>query len=863
MMSSSTFLETLRQYNLLEHEQLDRLTAELNLSAFSDARSLADELCRRGLLTSFQADEVLQGRAAELVLGPYVLRDKLGEGGMGAVYRALHTKLKAVRAIKIIHPDAVTSKRAVERFYRESQAVARLKHPNIILAHDANEDAGRHYFVMEYAPGRDLSRLLRERGRLPVAEACEYIRQAALGLQHAHEQGMVHRDIKPSNLLLATDEKRIKILDLGLARLREAASGDFDAAAPITPNGMLMGTPDYMAPEQAEDSSGVDIRADIYSLGCSLYQLLTGSVPYPGGSLADKLRRHYSEEPPRLAALRPDAPAALGAVVAKMLAKLPAQRYQTPAEVAEALRPFCSLVADDPSTPLTRSPDVSADSHTPLIVPQTLELPATPLTGTEPIVSGNDVPTRQIPADHTAVLPSSPRKRRLLVPAALLLLAAGGAAAVIFWPKGKQPPSERAEDNTPPQPPPRVVEKDPTKKPPPPKKDGKPPEPIGPTLPPPSVKATVKEAAPGEGSKPVGKAGGAVALTAKGRSWLRVETICSLPAGVRKVAFSGDGRRADVLGRPGIELYDTNSPSKPTAVPVSGRLGNRIDSDPGITDVALSADGSRLVFNVLCRSSAPLRRGGAALFTIYDALAEWDGTRLRLFFNDAATNNGGRKLVPSTRCLTLSPDGKLLLSGTGTQLRVWDLSRAKEENESAVAVLNLLGPAACLACSQDSKHAAVGLNNTSLRLFHLQGEDSSLLGELKGHGGGVRCVTFTPDAHILSGDSEGALLVWRVPAQVKEGESIAPLQRLDKWHDKAVACVASAAQGPYFATGGMDGLVCLGKIGDKQPLWRETSGGAVVKAVAFSADGQYVLFATEKGLGRLPVRPLSEGTAKK
>jgi WD40 repeat protein len=336
--------------------------------------------------------------------------------------------------------------------------------------------------------------------------------------------------------------------------------------------------------------------------------------------------------------------------------------------------------------------------------------------------------------------------------------------------------------------------------------------------------------------------------------------VSSLPAGVRRVAFSGDGRRAAVLGRSAIELDDTSGKAKPSAVPLSRLLGNRIDYDPIISDVVLSADGSRLVFTVLCRSSTALRKG-AAISTIYDAVGEWDGTRLRLFFNDAAAVRGG-KLMSSTRCLALSPDGKSLLSGTGAQLRLWDLSRAKEENENAIAVLPLQGAAECLACSHDGKYAAVGLRD-AFRLFRLQGEDSSFLGELKGHSGGVRCLAFTPDAHLLSGDAEGTLLVWRVPAQVKEGEPIAPLQRLEKWHDKAVSCAAAAAQGPYFASGGVDGFVCLGKLGDKQPVWREASGGAVVKAVAFSADGQHVLFATEKGIGRLPVRPLSEATVKK
>jgi len=850
LISGQAFLDALQTHNLLEEEQVGRLAAELH-TLFSDARPLADELCSRGLLTVFQADHILRGHAAELVLGPYVLQDKLGEGGMGTVYKALHRKLKAIRAVKIIRPDALTSRLAIERFYRESQAVASLKHPNIIIAHDINEDRERHYFVMEYAPGCDLSRLLRERGRLPLGEACDYVRQAALGLQHAHERGLVHRDIKPSNLLLATDERLVKILDLGLARLRETT---LDSADPITPNGMLMGTPDYMAPEQAEDSSGVDTRADIYSLGCTLYQLLTGSVPFPGGSLADKLRRHYCEEPPPLTQLRGDAPAALAAIVARMMAKTPQQRYQVPAEVAEALRPFCTLAGDDPSAPLTRAPDGSAHSSTPLF-PQTLDLPAAAATGTERIYGNDDVATRQVTPDRTSVLAPPRRGGRWLL-AGLLLLAAGGGAAVLLWPKTQQsPPQQSAEVEK--KQPPHVSEADPTKKPPvivPPP----PPEKKPPALPEP--RGSAKGSPPGEGAKGIARAGNVGDHVAKGRGWRRAETLRVMPAAVRRVAFSGDGSHAAVLVRSAVELYDLRGTAKPESLSPFHLLGSRVDYSPVVAEVALSHDGSRVYFGVLCRSSKLLRRG-ATLGTVYDALAEWDGRRLRLFFGDEAANDR-KKLVSLTRCLVCSADGKTLLAGTSVQLKLWDLSRASGENASAAATLGLQGLGECLACSPSGKRAVAGLRDGSLRLYRLQGEESDLLGEMKGDAAGVRCVAFASDAHLVSGDAEGTVLVWRVPEQIKEGEPAAPRQRLEKWHDKAVLCVASSARGDYFASGGIDGFVCLGKVGDSKPVWREPTGGSAVRALVFSADGRHVLFATDKGIGRLPVQPLSEATVK-
>src|SRR5215813_4523267 len=224
--SGPVLLEALREYRLLEEEQLNRLALEVRAHAL-DAEPLATELRRRGLLTAFQAEQLLAGRAADLVLGTkYVLLDKLGEGGMGAVYKARHRITRGVRAVKLIRSEYLTSKEAVQRFFLEAQAAEKLNHPNIVRAYDAGEDRGRYYFVMEYVEGEDLSKIVRQRGPLPIAEACEYVRQAALGLQHAHERGLVHRDIKPSNLLLAADGTTVKVLDLGLARVLDVATGE-------------------------------------------------------------------------------------------------------------------------------------------------------------------------------------------------------------------------------------------------------------------------------------------------------------------------------------------------------------------------------------------------------------------------------------------------------------------------------------------------------------------------------------------------------------------------------------------------------------------------------------------------------------
>lgn len=338
------FLAELEQYGLLTPEQLDEARGRSDRGL--DSRQLAAELIRRDWLTPFQANQLLQGHGSSLLLGPYVLLERLGRGGIGQVYKARHALMDRLVALKVLRADVLEQPGALDRFRREIQAAARLTHPNVVLAHDANQVGDRLFLVMEYIAGIDLARLLAQHGRLPAAEAAHYIRQAALGLQHAHEHGLVHRDIKPSNLIRANAGGVIKILDLGLARLR----AETDGAAPLTHEGAVMGTPDYMAPEQAEDSRSADIRADVYSLGSTLYHLLSGRPPFPGGSLAQKIRKLQREDPTPLEQLCPDLPPGLADVVRKMMAKRPEDRYPSPAAVADALAPFAAI-ADGAGAP--------------------------------------------------------------------------------------------------------------------------------------------------------------------------------------------------------------------------------------------------------------------------------------------------------------------------------------------------------------------------------------------------------------------------------------------------------------------------------------------------------------------------------
>jgi WD40 repeat protein/serine/threonine protein kinase len=277
-------------------------------------------------------------------LGDYQLLEKLGEGGMGAVYKARHVHLDRIVALKVLPAGRADDQRTVARFHREMKAVGRVDHPNIVRAMDARVIDGKPVLAMEYVEGLDLSEVSRRCGRLRIADACEIIRQAACGLQSAHEQGLVHRDIKPSNLMLTRDGT-IKILDLGLALLQASSP----SAEEMTGSGQPMGTAEYMSPEQVSDAHGVDIRADIYSLGCTLYRLLAAESPFSGPQYKtafDKMLAHLQTPVPSVRALRPDVPAELAAVLDRMLAKDPAERFATPAEVAEAIAPFgpgCNL----------------------------------------------------------------------------------------------------------------------------------------------------------------------------------------------------------------------------------------------------------------------------------------------------------------------------------------------------------------------------------------------------------------------------------------------------------------------------------------------------------------------------------------
>jgi len=352
--SVDAFLAALAKSKLFTAEQMEQLRRHLPSDNNLSPRKLAKVLVKRGLLTPWQSEELMTGRA-QFVLGKFKLLEQVGKGGRGEVYKAEQLGLGRIVALKVLPPKLMEKREAVQRFEREAKVAAALNHPNIITCYDA-ECAGDSYFlVMEYLEGDDLNKWLSEHtGPLPINWCCECIRQASLGLQHAHEKHMVHRDIKPSNIMVAGTNMAIrpvvKILDMGFARM----TTEEETNIRLTGNFQTFGTPEYMSPEQAESTRNADIRSDIYSLGVTLYKLLTGELPFAGGSPLQMLVARASRDAPRVKGIRSDIPEGVDEIVAKMLARKPDERFQTPMEVSQALAPYSMGDSDTPEpTPAT------------------------------------------------------------------------------------------------------------------------------------------------------------------------------------------------------------------------------------------------------------------------------------------------------------------------------------------------------------------------------------------------------------------------------------------------------------------------------------------------------------------------------
>ncbi|EMI45211.1 serine/threonine protein kinase [Rhodopirellula sp. SWK7] len=341
--TSERFVSMVAKSNLIDENTQERFLKKVYDKCGgklpSNPRKLATAFKRAGLLTEWHIEKIFAGKYRGFFLGKYKLLGHIGTGGMSSVYLAEHVGLHDKRAIKVLPKKRVHDASYLARFKLEAQAIASLNHPNIVLAHDIDNEGDTHFIVMEYVDGIDLQMLVRRDGPLDFSNSADLIAQAARGLEHAHQRGVIHRDVKPANLLIDQDG-RVRLLDMGLALM----ASEEEHSLTVANNENVLGTADYLAPEQALNSHQVDHRVDIYGLGCTLYYLLTGRPPFSDGTLAQRIIKHQNEMPRSIRELRPDCPGELEGMCVKMLQKDPAYRYQSAREVAEVFEKFAARV---------------------------------------------------------------------------------------------------------------------------------------------------------------------------------------------------------------------------------------------------------------------------------------------------------------------------------------------------------------------------------------------------------------------------------------------------------------------------------------------------------------------------------------